>query len=88
MDKRTKNISNCLNIEDKGNILINLDESIRCEESKIIRLQEIKENMIISGDINYPRIEELDRFSELHYRKIAGIKGLISKIENTESCDE
>ncbi len=79
---------NCLNVEDKGNILINLDENIRCEESKIIRLQEIKENMIISGDINCPKIEELDRFSKLHYRKIAEIKDLILKIENTKNCDE
>lgn len=81
-----KNLCDCLDNKDKDDLLVNLDENIRHEESEIINLQRRKEDMIISGDINFPEIQHLEDLSKLHYDRIDEIKKLISKIEITKNC--
>jgi len=53
-----KDLCNCLDQKDKEDILINIDENIRHEKSKIIDLQGRKEEIILSEDINFPEIEQ------------------------------
>lgn len=83
---KRKDLCNCLDQKDKENLLINLDENIRHELSEITDLQKRKEEMILSGDINFPEIQSLDDRTKLHYDKISETKSLITKIENTENC--
>lgn len=86
MTIENKDLCNCLEPKDKEELLINLDENIRNEESKIIELQRRKEEIILSEDINFPEIENLDYRTGLYYDKIGKTKSLISKIENTKDC--
>ena len=83
-----KGLCDCLDNKDKDDILVNLDENIRHDEYEIINLQRRKEEMIISGDINFPEIQHLEDLSRLRQDKIDEIKKLISKIENTKSCND
>lgn len=87
MTMERKDLCSCLDQKDKEDLLINLDENIRHEESNIIDLQRRKEEIILSEDINFLEIENLDYRTELHYNKISEIKSLISKIENTKNCN-
>lgn len=86
MIMENKDLCNCLDPKDKEYLLINLDENIRHEESNIIDLQRRKEKIILSEDINFPEIENLDYRTGLHYDEIGKIKSLRSKIENTKNC--
>lgn len=84
---KRKDLCDCLDNIDKDELLANLDENIRHEESEIINIQRRKEDMILSGDINFSEIQHLEDLSRLHYDRIDEIKNLTSKIENTKNCD-
>jgi hypothetical protein len=85
-DMVNKDLCNCLDPKDKEDLLINLDENIRHEESNIIELQTRKEEILLSENIDLSEIENLDYLTELHYDEIGKIKGLRSIIERTTDC--
>lgn len=80
-------ICKCIKLSnDKELLLVLLDENIRNEESEIIKIKTLEEEIIMSEVIDINEITNLEHLVNIHEEYIEKIRNLIYKIENTEIC--